>query len=458
MPGSIKQRPYRHRWILLSWGFCLLAGLAPSIGLRAQTLEEALISTYLSNPTLKAQQGALRAATETVAEAKGGWRPTLAIESEFKANAVDEGTDDGRFNTSSAALVLEQNLYQGGETTASVAQAENLLLYERSRLQVTEQEVLLSAIEAYAGVVNAEMVFDLAKANEEQLSQQRGAAKKHFDAGELTGTDVAQAEARYAGAIAGRDQASSATQAAKALYRSITNQELDEPSAPTVPPPSAASEPEAQSLALDSNPAIKAARYRLAAAVADMRLAKAAIYPSLDLQAEVSYADDPSLDTSYERAAAIGVELRIPLYQGGGEYARIRSTRQVMGQFEDNLEAVKRAVAAETSQAWQDFRAAHLSIGSIEQQVTAARMALDGAKKEAEVGQRTTLDVLDLEEDLFQAEVALATARQDEVVAAYRLRLTLGALTRDALDLPVERYDAERYDWENRNRLIRIGG
>ncbi len=453
---SLKCGPYR--WFLLSWTFCLLSGLAPSSVLRAETLEEALVSTYLANPTLAAQRATLRAATEVVAEAKGGWRPTLAIETALQANSVDSTDSDGNFTRSSAALVLEQNLYQGGETTAAIHQAEQLLLYQRARLQVIEQEVLLSAIEAYLGLVNDLAVQEFVRQNEERLALQLDGTKKRFEAGELTATDVAQAEARHAGAVAERDRSLSAVEVSKALYRSITGQEPATLAAPGAPDLAVADEPDALRLAIDGNPAIRAARYRYRAAEADIRIAKASIYPRLDLQAEVSYEDDASLDAGSERAASIGVELRIPLYQGGGEYARIRRARQESSQFEGDLEAVKRAVQVDTSRAWLDFSAARSTIGSIERQVEAAKRALAGARREAVVGQRTTLDVLDLENDLFEAEVDLASARRDEVVASYRLALALGDLTMEALDLPAERYDAERYDQENQNRLIGIGG
>ncbi len=457
MPEGTRQGKRLQRWFALSWFSCLLSGLALGDELQAQTLEEALASTYFSNPTLQAQRATLRAATEVVAEAKGGWHPTLAIESDIQANSIDDSSDSGRFTSSSTALVLEQNLYQGGQTTASVSQAENLLLYERALLQVTEQEVLLSAIEAYADVVNAVAIMDLTQANERRLFKQLDAAKKRFSAGELTSTDVAQANARYAGAIAEQDRALSAVEASKALYQSVTGQEPDSLSRPTQQPPSVASEREALELAMQGNPAIRASRYRLVASMADIRIAKSVIYPSLDLQAELTYADDPSLETGYERAAVIGVELRVPLYQGGGEYARIRRAHQEMSRLEHDLAAVKRAVAAEVSQAWHDLSAASSGIGSIKRQVSAARQALAGGSKEVEVGQRTLLDVLDLERDLFEAEVALETARRDEVVAAYRLRLAQGTLTADALELSGDHDDADRYDRDHRHRLTGIG-
>lgn len=446
------------RWLLLSWVLCLFSGLSSS-GLLAQTLEEALVSTYLSNPTLTAQRATLRATTELVAEAKGDWRPTLAIESAVQAGRIDSSNERGGFTESSAALVLEQNLFRGGETTASVEGASHLVLYQRARLTATEQDVFLAATEAYAGLVNDLAILELARKNEGRLAQQLDGTKKRFKAGELTGTDVAQAEARFAGAVAERDRAISAVEAAKALYRSITDQE---PTALSIELEamrlSVATEAEALLMATKNNPTIRAARYRLDAAKADIDVAKAAVYPTLDLQAALDYTDEPGASNGAERKASIGLELRIPLYQGGAEYARIRRARQTTTQFEDDLEAVQRSVSAETSRAWQDLRAARSRIGSIEQQVLASEKALKGAQKEAEVGQRTTLDVLDLENDLFEAEVDLATARRDEVIASHQLGLAIGRLTAEDLDLPVERYDAERYDQDNRGRLFGVGG
>ena len=446
------------RWLVSLWAFSLCASLLPSKHLQAQMLEDALVSTYLANPTLEAERAALRAATDAVGEAQSGWRPTLAIEGELFANDVDESGASDSFVSKSAALVLEQNIYQGGETVASVGRAEQLLLYRRARLAVVEQQVLLSAIEAYAGLANARAVLELARQNEKRLARQLDATGKRLKAGELTGTDAAQAEARHAGAIATRALAESAVHAAEAVYGSVTGEAPAALASLAMPDLAVTAEVEAKRLALDNNPAIRAARYRLAAAESDIRIAEAAVYPSLDLKAELGYEDDPSLDVSYERAATVGLELRIPLYQGGGEYARIRRARQETSQVKDDLEAVKRAVTVEVVQAWQDFSAANRTMASLERQVEAAGRALTGAEKEAAVGQRTVLDLLDLEGDLFQAEIDRANAARDEVVASYRLRLVLGDLTADSLDLPGERYDAERYDRDNRGRLIGVGG
>ena len=434
-------------WGLLSLYLLLL--MPVSSGLWAQTLEEALVSTYLSNPTLKEQRANLLATAEEVAEAKGDWLPTLAIEAEAQNNVIDIGDENDNFVSSSAALVLEQNLFQGGETVANVQRTEDLVMYQRARLMAIEQEVLLSATEAYANLVNNLAILDLARKNEDRLAQQLDGAKKRTRAGELTRTDVAQAEARYAGAIAERDRAIGEVESSKADYRSITNQDpasLSTLQALSVP---VATEADARALARENNPTIMASRYRLAAAGADILVARAEIYPTLDLRAEVGYADEFGLDDDDDddnddgAAAAIGVELRIPLYQGGADYARIRRATQINSQFEESLEAATRSVLAATSRAFQDLRAARLRIGSIERQVLAAKTALDGAQKEAAVGQRTTLDLLDLENDFFQAEVDLATTRRDEVVASYQLAQAFGQLTAETLDLPVERFETE---------------
>ncbi len=431
---------------------CILSGVIPASDLPAQTLEEALVSTYLSNPTLNAQRAELRATAELVAEAGGDWRPTLAIESEVQNNVLDIGDANDNFISSSAALVLEQNLFRGGETIANVRRTENLVMYKRAELIAVEQEVLLSATKAYADLVNNIAILDLARENENRLNQQLDGTKERTRSGELTRTDLAQAEARYAGSIAERERAIGELKASKADYRNITGQEpVSLSSLETLVLP-ITTEAAALDLALDGNPAIKAKRYRLAATEADIGVSRAAIYPTLDLRAELGYADEYGRDDDNDNdndnddddegaAAAIGFELRIPLYQGGADYARIRRAEQISSQTAEDLEAVKRSVLAATSRAFQELRAARSRIGSIEQQVMAAKTAVDGARQEATVGQRSTLDVLDLEGDVFEAEVDLVTARKDEVLASYRLALAFGRLTADALDLPVERYE-----------------
>ncbi len=424
---------------------------------RAQTLEEALTAAYLSNPTLKAQRAAVRATDELVPQALGGWRPTVTLQSSIQTSDIDSAAADGSLTGTSGALVLEQNLYRGGETTANIARAERLVRLERARLMATEQDVLFSVVETYTGLLTDLAVLELAKQNEARLGRQLDAVRDRFDVGDVTRTDVAQAEARLAGAVAERTAAQGTIETSKATYRNIVDQEPVSLSPPPVLQQIPDDEAAAQGLAEGINPNILAAEYNLAAAEEEVRVATSALLPSLNLEGALRYDDDPNLAVDWQREATIGLQLRVPLYQGGGEYAGVRQAKQVVDQRRNDLISVTRAVREETTTAWQAFVTARARIKSIQAQLVAAEIALEGSQREAEVGQRTTLDVLDQENDLFQAGVDLVQAQRDEIVASYRLKAALGQLTAPELVIPVDVYDAGAHYQAVRNRLFGLG-
>jgi TolC family type I secretion outer membrane protein len=433
-----------------------LIAAAPGVG--AQTLEEALVSAYLTNPTLEAQRAALRATDELVPQALSDWRPTLEGSATSQYTDIDNPINSGSFNTNSAAIGIDQNLYRGGQTVANTQRAEQLVRLERARLIATEQDVLLNAVEAYTELLTTLAVLDLSLQNENRLRRQLQATRDRFEVGEVTRTDVAQAEARLAGAVAERVRSEGAIQAARAAYRNVINQE---PVRLVTPRPRAdlpPTEADAQQLAETFNPNIAAAQFNLASARAEVRIAEADLLPELNVRGELSYADEPNLTLDDQREATIGAFLRVPLFQGGGEYARVRQTKQTVRQRRDDLEAIFRAVREEVTSAWQTLVTARTAIESIREQVRAAEIALEGTRQEALVGQRTTLDVLDQENDLFVAQVDLVRAQRDEIVASHRVKAAIGQLTVVALDLPVEPYDPEAYYLDVRNRLFGLGG
>jgi outer membrane protein len=159
----------------------------------------------------------------------------------------------------------------------------------------------------------------------------------------------------------------------------------------------------------------------------------------------------------HQRDATIGANLRVPLYQGGGEYARVRQTKQTVRQRLDDVETAYRAVRNEVTASWQAFVTATSQIASRQAQVQANEVAAEGARQEALVGQRTTLDVLDTESDLFLSQVDLVQSRRDQIVASYRLKAAVGELTVVGINLPVEPYDPDAYYLDVRNRLIGLG-
>jgi TolC family type I secretion outer membrane protein len=427
-------------------------------GVRAQTLQDALVATYLTNPDLEAQRAALRATDELVAQALGGWRPTLAIESSADYNKFDSSEGNGDFNTLSGSLSLDQEVYSGGETVASTERAERLVRLERARLQAVEQDVLLDAVSAYTNLLAAQAVLDFAIQNETRLRRQLQATQDRFDVGEVTRTDVAQSDARLSGASADRVQAEGDVDAARAEYRRVINQE---PGSLVVPQPLLAlpaNEPEAQQLAEIGNPNITAAQFDLAAARSDVDVAQSALYPRLSVRGELNYAEDPTFTLDWRQQALICANLRVPLYQCCVEYARVRQNKQTVRQRQDDLEGVFRAVRNEVTSSWQALVTATTRIDSISAQVRANEIAVEGARQEALVGQRTTLDVLDQEQDLFQSQVDLVQARRDQIVASFRVKAAVGELTVAGIDLPVEPYNPEAYYADVRNRLIGLGG
>ena len=300
-------------------------------------------------------------------------------------------------------------------------------------------------------------MLDFALQNESRLRRQLQATRDRFEVGEVTRTDVAQAEARLSGAIADRVQAEGDVDTARADYRRVINQE---PGSLVVPQPLLAlpaNEAEAHQLAEVDNPNVIAAQFDLAAARADVDVARSALFPRLSVRGELTYTEDPNITLDWRQDAVIGANLRVPLYQGGSEYARIRQNKQTVRQRRDDLEAVFRAVRNEVTSAWQALVTATSRIDSIAAQVRANEIAVEGARQEALVGQRTTLDVLDQEQDLFQSQVDLVQARRDQIVASFRVKAAVGELTVVGIDLPVEPYNPEAYYADVRNRWIGLG-
>jgi TolC family type I secretion outer membrane protein len=443
-----------------AWMVGIAAGvlLSGAVGqLRAQTLEEALVSAYLTNTDLEAQRAALRATDELVPQALSDWRPTLAIDSTAAYADVDSSQGGGSLGTVGSSVILDQDLYNGGETVANTSRAENLVRLERARLQAIEQQVLLDAVTAYTDLLSAQAVLDFARQNEDRLQRQLQATRDRFEVGEVTRTDVAQAEASLSGAVASRVQAEGQVQAAEAAYRQVINQE---PIKLMRPPPLMAlpgTQAEAQELAQAFNPNITAGQYDLAASRADVDVASATLLPRLSLQGELGYTENPSVELDWQSVGQIGANLTIPLYQGGGEYARVRQTKQTVRQREDDLESVFRSVRQDVTDSWQALTSARTALESFRDQVRAAEIAVEGTRQEALVGQRTTLDVLDQEQDLFQAQVDLVNAARDEIIASYRLKAAVGELTATGIGLPVEPYNPEAHYEQVRNKLFGLG-
>jgi outer membrane protein len=432
-----------------------LAGLLlPSLAagaLGAETLADALIKAYQTNPQLLAARAELRATDELVPQALAGWRPTAIVNGDVgEAWSRHTGTGGGGtvgsndFTPRGANLEVTQPIYRGGRTTAETSQAEDLVLAQRSLLADVEQTVLLDAATTYMDVVRDSATLDLNRNEEEVLRRDLEATQARFDVGELTKTDVAQAQSRLASATAARIQAEGQLRASRARYAAVIGDQpgtLETPAAPGGLPAA-----EAETVAASDNaPRVAAAQFNERAAADGIDVAFSDLLPSLSLVGNAGTSDESSSPHTGQDSASIMLQLTVPLYQAGAPEANIRRSKQVASQRRQELQNERRAAVANAIDAWQALETARASIVSFEAAVAANKIALEGVRLEAEVGARTVLDVLDAEQEYLNSQVSLVAAQRDEVVAAYQVLAAVGHLTARDLSLPVPYYDVEAY-------------
>lgn len=435
-----------------SAGFALAAILLSPAAF-AESLEEALVSAYQNNPTLLAERASLRATDEGVASALSGWRPTVKIDgdagfSETETTSVTGGitsTDEASLQPRSFSLSITEPLYRGGRTEAETRSAKNLVDAGRAGLAETEQRVLLDAVTAYMDVLRNQSVVEFNRNNERVVERQHQAAKDRFEVGEVTRTDVAQAQARVAQARADRIGAEGNLISSRATYRQFIGDlpgRLEWPAhLGSVP----ANERDALQAASTANPTIISADFAESAARDDIDVAVSDLLPQLSLRAAYDRQFDVSSFTEELDSMSITAIVTVPLYQSGAEHSAVRRSKQIASQRRLEFEEARRAIFEEVTRAWEALITARAQIVAFETQVRAAELALEGVEQETLVGLRTTLDVLDAEQEVFAAQVNLVSAERDAVVSSYWVKATIGELTAEALGLPVERYDAEAH-------------
>lgn len=414
----------------------------------AETLVDALAKAYATNPTLESARANLRATDESAAQALSGYRPSVSATGTASAKQQETSTDPGNkvdTNPKTLSLNLTQSLYAGGQTMAAVSSAENTIRAQRANVQGTEQTVLLNAATAYLDVLRDQAVLDLNRNNEDVLSRHLEATQDRFNVGEITRTDVHQAEARLAGATANRIQAEGNLEASRATYANVVGEAPGVLERPDTALPLPGSLGEALDMAEEANPSIVAAIYSEKAARDSIDSAKGKLMPSIDLSGSAARSLDTTSDNYWANALEAKVTLTVPLYQSGSVHSQVRQARQQASAARLDADQARRTVAEQVRQAWQNLEATRARIESINTQVRAAETALEGVQREASVGSRTVLDVLDAEQELLDARVNLVTSQRDETVAALTLMSTVGRLTATDLNLAVDLYDTTRH-------------
>jgi outer membrane protein len=427
--------------------------------LRAQTLFDAMIAAYQTNPTLQAQRAGLRSADEGVPQARSNYRPTVTFDGSAAQETRDSSSSPSTSLTPlSANLRVSQPLYRGGRTVASVRQAENIVRAARADLLSTEQSVLLLVVTAYLNVLRDQAVVQLNRSNEDVLTRQLQAARDRFEVGEVTRTDVAQAEARLSRATSERIQAQGNVTSSRANYRRAVGAEIGQIEAAPRITDIPASYDAAVQTALEENPLLVSAQFTEAASRDAIEVSRGSLRPTVSVNGDLSYNDELQFRNSSTESAAITARLNVPLYQAGSVFSQIRQNRQINSQRRIQVEETRRQVIESVTTAWSRLTTASAQIVSQLEQVRAAELALEGVEQEAEVGSRTTLDVLDAQQELLSAQVALVRAQRDEYVAAFEVKSSIGRLTVAALGLGVEAFDEEVYYNRVRNRWFGTNG
>ncbi len=452
---------------LLFGMFVLVSGACaatPSIA-QPRTLNDALSAAYSNNPTLQAARAQLRATDEGVPQALAGWRPTITL-----SGAVGYG--DGTFRTASRGsanppsitrngrdllseqATLTQPIYRGGATRAGTSQADNKVFGQRARLLASEQQVFTDTINAYVGVIQAQQVLQLNINNEQVLARQLQATNDRFRVGEITRTDVAQAEAALAGARATRQTSEGNLQTARGTYRRLVGElpdQLVEPQPIALPIKSQA---EVNQLSAANNPNVIAALFDDAAARDNIDLAFSQLMPQVSVQAQGARSDNSTVYGQRSIGGQVLLNASVPIYQGGAEYSKVRQAKQSEQQARKTVEDVRRQAIQQATQAWETLLATRATIDSTRAQIRANQIALEGTQREAIVGSRTTLDVLNAEQTLLNSRVTLVQNLASLITNSYGVAAAIGRLTARDLNLNVPLYDETAYYNAVRQKLF----
>ncbi len=425
---------------LLSIAAIMLA-LAPPV--QAETLRDALALAYETNPTIRAERARLKAVRETKAQAWAGALPQISasgsysrVDSTQTLNFGDGPVNvDNNLNTISGAVNAEQAIFTGFGNYNAIKQAEARIRAGGAQLVSTEQAVLRDVAAAYFSVERNMSVYELNRKNVDVLLRQNEMATVRFEVGEITRTDVAQADARLAGARANLSQAQSNLAIARASYAQLVGQapgDLDPvDELPELPETLEA----AKALARDYAPAAVAAREQSEASRRQINVARSAIYPRVSLTAGYQYTEEPSNFVLQDEQFSYGARATLPLFAGGANYSRIREAKALHASDRSRIIEAERQVEAQTTAAWEQLMAARAIIVSARAAAEANELALEGVTQEALVGTRTTLDVLDAEQEYLNAQVALASATRDAQSAAFSLLAAIGLLTPEAVGI-----------------------
>ncbi|MDO9223113.1 MAG: TolC family outer membrane protein [Caulobacter sp.] len=430
--------------------FGLMTGGASSA--LAENLADAIALAYQTNPTLQGQRASQRALDESVVQARTGFRPSATGSADYSAADGENSGDAGR--GSGAGISISQPIFTGGRVSSQISAAEADIMTGREGLRSVEASVIQAVITAYVDVRRDQERLRISQENVAVLQRQLDEARARFEVGEITRTDVAQAEARFAASRASLASAQAQLAISRASYAAVVGQNPGDLEAePALEAFLPAQVEDAFSSADENNAQIRGAEFAERASASRVAQARSARRPTVTATGSVGW--DASTAPSfappiaaggafddYQRSVSGRIGVSVPLFTGGLINSQVRAAEERNNADRQAIEETRRSVLRTVSQAWNSLVGARANLNANEEQVRAARIAFEGVRQEAQVGLRTTLDVLNAEQELRNAELSLINARHDEYVAAAILLSAMGKLEARYLTPGVEQYDA----------------
>lgn len=440
----------------------LLASVALAAGATAasaQSLKDALALAYSNSADINAARSTARATDEGVGIAKSLQRPRINGTTSFGYQDLTfnrGGTPPGTLQTHPATVgvSLVQPLFTGFQAESRIKAAERSVLAQRELTRDTEQTVLLNAAAAYMNVVMYQTIEALNEQNLQFLAEQVRAARDKLQVGEGTKTDLAQAQSSYQAAVSTLAGTRAATAGAKATFvRYVGVQPKGLSGNPVFDKMLPGNVGKAVDISMREHPALKAAIYNIDVAQANVSYAEGALLPQVNLQGSFTHSTQPS---GYLRTdtTSVGINVTIPLYEGGGEYATVRQAKEQLGTARIQVDVSREQLRAIVAQQWALYVAAGQSIEAARSNISASQLALEGTIEQQKVGERTTLDVLNAENVLNSAKISLAQAQNQRAIALFSLLQGIGRFDADHLRLTAVRYDPRQHYDAVKNKWI----
>lgn len=457
--------PSACRW---TGGFVLAGSILLMAGSQSQaetfTLSDALSLAYETNPQLAQARAALEALDQGVAQANAGWRPSINA-------SVSEGYDHGTVNGFGGALnsqpligqvTLSQPIFRGGRTYAEIGRAIAQVHAGRAQLVATEQSVLLAAVTAYADVVRDTATLKVGRDNFTSLEAELKAVRTQFSAGAVTRTDAQQAEARLERARSDVALAENQLEASRAAFASVIGRPAETLEVAVALPRLPATKDVAVATALKTNPELVQARANERAAYFAIVDAAGALLPQISVSGQYQFLRDAPNASIFglgnqQQVTSVLAQINVPIYQGGAEEATVRRAKDAHAQTELAIVSAQREVSQNLDSAWQALQSFAISIAANKAQTVADEGAVSGIRQEQQGGERSVIDVLNAQQELFVAQTALAASQHDRVVAAYKLLSVIGGLTAQSLGLKVALYDPEIHYQESADAWFGFG-